>query len=99
MILHVLRISHWRNNAYGLSWFSINHVHVKSKCFKHAILIGLDFLTSNGLIIKSCYYDFNDTACIVNISVEITLMVYHGLSYMIHEHARLNLKLLNMQTS
>ena len=29
----------------------------------------LNLLTSNGLIIKSRYYDLNDTTCIVNISV------------------------------
>ena len=29
-----------------------------------------DLLTSNSLIIKSRYYDFNDTTSIVNISVE-----------------------------
>ena len=29
----------------------------------------LDLLTSNGLIIKSPYYDFNDSIPIVNISV------------------------------
>ena len=32
----------------------------------------LDLLTSNGLIIKRRYYDFNDSIPIVNISVEIT---------------------------
>ena len=28
----------------------------------------IDLLTSNGLIIYSRYYDFDDTTCIVNIS-------------------------------
>ena len=28
-----------------------------------------DLLLVNGLIINSCYYDFNDNTCIVNISV------------------------------
>ena len=41
----------------------------------------LDLLTSNGLIIKSRYYDFNDSIPILNISVwnEHLLfnMVYH----------------------
>ena len=31
--------------------------------------MGLDLLTSNGLIIKSRYYDFHDTTCNVNISL------------------------------
>ena len=30
----------------------------------------IDLLTSNGLIIKSRYYDFKDTTCIVNISMQ-----------------------------
>ena len=30
---------------------------------------GLDLLTSHSLIIKSRYYDFNDSTCIVNISL------------------------------
>ena len=42
---------------------------IKSKTLKHSNLMDLNLLTSNGLIIKSCCYDFNDTACIVNISL------------------------------
>ena len=41
----------------------------------------LDLLISNGLIIKSRCYDFNDTTCIVNISLQKQHlwfnMVYH----------------------
>ena len=42
---------------------------IKSETFKHTIHIGIDLLTSNGLIIKSRHYDFNDTTCIVIISL------------------------------
>ena len=34
---------------------------MKSKTVKHTILIEVDLLTSNGLIIKSRYYNSNDT--------------------------------------
>ena len=51
-----------------LTRFIIHHDDVRSN-LKHAIHMYLDLLTSNGFIIKSCYYDFNDTTCIVNISV------------------------------
>ena len=44
-------------------------VRLNVKPLKHTIQIDLDLLTSNGLIISSCYHDFNDTTHIVNISV------------------------------
>ena len=40
----------------------------KSETFKHTNHIDLDLLTSNGLVIKCRYYDFNDNICIVIIS-------------------------------
>ena len=42
---------------------------LKSNTLRLTIHMNLDLLTSNGLIIKSRYYDFNDTTCILNISV------------------------------
>ena len=43
--------------------------------------MGLDLITSNGSIIESRYYDFNDNTCIVNISLQKQHlwfnMVYH----------------------
>ena len=43
--------------------------------------MSIDLLSSNGLIINSRYYDFNDSTCIVNISVYKQQlwfnMVYH----------------------
>ena len=43
--------------------------HSMANSHRHTIHMDLDLLTSNGLIIKSRYYDFNDTTCIVNVSV------------------------------
>ena len=42
---------------------------IKSETFKHTIHMDIDLLTSNGLIIKSRYYDLNDNTCIVTISL------------------------------
>ena len=38
---------------------------IKSETFKHVIHIDINLLNSNGLIIKSRYYDFSDNICIV----------------------------------
>ena len=46
----------------------------------------LDLLTSNGLIIKSRYYDFTDSIPIVKISVEIT----HVLTWFIINYSMVN---------
>ena len=42
---------------------------IKSETFKHIAYVDLNLLTSNDIIIKSRYYLFNGTTCIVNISV------------------------------
>ena len=68
MIIHALRISQCRNKTYGLRWFIMHHNDVRLN-FKHTIHTELDLLTSNDIIIKSRYYDFNDTTSIVNMSV------------------------------
>ena len=59
----------------SVKWFNmIYHKLFKGKLnlntLRHTIYMYLDLLTSNGLIIKSCYYDFNDSIPIVNISVQ-----------------------------
>ena len=72
MILVILFIvnSQCSNSTNGLTWFIINHsMVIKSNTLRYTIHIDLDLLTSNGLITKRRYYDFNDTACILNISV------------------------------
>ena len=43
---------------------------IKSETFKYSIYIDIDLLTSNGLISKSGYYDFNENTCIVIISLQ-----------------------------
>ena len=42
---------------------------IKSETYKYTIHLDIDLLTSNGLIIKCRYYDFNDNICIVIISL------------------------------
>ena len=57
-----------RDSTNGLTWFIINHEYATlnpKPLIKHTILMDL---TSNGLLIKSHYYDFNDITCNVNIS-------------------------------
>ena len=51
--------------AYHTPWWR----QIKSETFQHTILIDIYLLTSNGLVIKSRYYDFNDNICIVIISL------------------------------
>ena len=50
--------------AYHTPWWR----QIKSETYKHTIHIDIDLLTSNGLIIKCRYYDF-DNICIVIISL------------------------------
>ena len=52
-------------HAYPTPW----RRQIKSETFKHTIHMDIDLLTSNGLVIKSRYYDFNDNICIVIISL------------------------------
>ena len=69
MTRHVLRISQFRN-IFGLTWFIINHsMVIKSNTHRHNRHMQIDLLTSNGLIINSRYYVFNDTTCMVSISI------------------------------
>ena len=57
--------------------------------------MNLDLLTSNGLIIKSRYYDFNDTTSIMNISVLKQHLLFNR--FIIQpDDVRFNLKPLNI---
>ena len=72
---HVLRISQFRNNTW---FYMVYHKPFKGKLnliHRYTIHVEIDILICKGLIIKSRYYDFNDTTCIANISLEIKLMV------------------------
>ena len=51
--------------AYHTPWWR----QIKSETLKHTIHMDIDLLTSNGLVIKCRYYDFNDNICIVIISL------------------------------
>ena len=53
--------------AYHTPWWR----QIKSETYKYTIHINIDLLNSNGLIIKSRYYDFK---IIYYLTVEITLM-------------------------
>ena len=68
--IHALLLSHCKNNTYGFQCISHSmRRQIKSETIKHTIHINIDLLTSNGLIIKSRYHDFNDNVCIVIISL------------------------------
>ena len=68
----IVNISVWKQYL----WFNMVYnkpFNGKLNLIHSDILVMHMGLDSNGLIIKSRYYDFNDTTCIV--SVEITFMV------------------------